>query len=194
VKRSRCNPARRFLTAFGGSGRTRSWLGLVFGLLVTPRGASADPIRPYLVDRVDRDGAPLAEDVPAAKPEPTIPDPEPQEARTFLLLDLRWDRGVPSLVATTAVDFGSPRRTARIFGRFALELFRGKELVERVRFDFPLLGAADEKGAIHVAPSLRTRVGVYFPKLAKDAGTRFELVDRRTGNRWMVPLEIFEAR
>ena len=160
-------------------------------LVVSAGGAAADPIRPNLVDRIDRDGAPLAEDVPAAKPEPTIPDPE---ARAFLLLDLRWDRGVPSLVSTSTVDFGSPRKTARIFGRFALELFRGKELVERVRFDFPLLGAADEKGALHIAPGLRTRVGVYFPKLAKDAGTRFELVDRRTGNRWTIPHEIFDGR
>lgn len=171
------------------------WLSLALGLLVVSAGgASADPIRPNLVDRIDRDGAPLAEDVAPAKPEPTIPDPEAQESRVFLLLDLRWDRGVPSLLSTSTVDFGSPRKTARIFGRFALELFRGKELVERVRFDFPLLGAADEKGALHVAPGLRTRVGVYFPKLAKDAGTRFELVDRRTGNRWTIPHEIFDGR
>ena len=31
-------------------------------------------------------------------------------------------------------------------------------------------------------------------KLAKDAGTRFELVDRRTGNRWTIPHEIFDGR
>jgi hypothetical protein len=169
-----------------------------------PPSASAAPVaappgepnhRPFvyrapLVDGIDRDGAPVVADFvasPAVRPDP---DPDPTSARVYLLLDLRWEKGAVSLLQTTTLDFGSPRQAARVFGRFALEAFRGKELVERVRFDFPMLGASDEKGPLHVAPGLRTRVGVYFPAIfAEPSNLRLELVDRRTGRRWLVPTE-----
>ena len=72
-------------------------------------------------------------------------------------------------------------------GRFALELFEGPTLIERVRFDFPLLGAprARRTPSPSFAGKLRTRIGVVFP--ATKRGTRLELWDRATGRRWSLP-------
>ncbi len=70
-------------------------------------------------------------------------------------------------------------------GRFALELFEGPTLVERARFDFPLLGAEEPDAALSFTPKLRTRIGVVFP--ATKRGTRLELVDRATRRRWALP-------
>jgi hypothetical protein len=47
------------------------------------------------------------------------------------------------------VRFPQPIVTARRIGRYAFELWIGHELVERVRFDFPLLGAVPEGNGSH---------------------------------------------
>jgi hypothetical protein len=70
-------------------------------------------------------------------------------------------------------------------GRFALELFEGPTLIERVRFDFPLLGAPEPDASLSFSGKLRTRIGVVFP--ATKRGTRLELWDRATGRRWSLP-------
>jgi hypothetical protein len=70
-------------------------------------------------------------------------------------------------------------------GRFALELFEGPTLIERVRFDFPLLGAADGDASVALTPKLRTRIGVVFPATVR--GTRLELWDRASNRRWTLP-------
>lgn len=89
---------------------------------------------------------------------------------------------------------GEPRVTPRVFGRFALELFEGPTLMERVRFDFPMLGGnadLEDAGAGGVRPPvrmtarLRTRIGVLFP--ATSRGTRLELWDRATDERYVLP-------
>ena len=71
----------------------------------------------------------------------------------------RWSsaRSGCSTCAGTAAKCGSsactrsssprPRETPRAMGRFALELFEGPALIERVRFDFPLLGPPDRSTA-----------------------------------------------
>ena len=68
-------------------------------------------------------------------------------------------------------------------GRFAIELFEGPTLIERVRFDFPMLGPPEPLDAGYMAPpslqkNLTTRIGVMFP--AVNRGTRLELWDRAT--------------
>jgi hypothetical protein len=121
---------------------------------------------------------------------PTPPDPEPLSERSQWVFDLRWDRGDVWLLDVRPLDLAAAQRTPRVMGRFALELFEGSALIERVRFDFPLLGALEVLDAgLTSAPSLtqklRTRIGVVFP--ATSRGTRFELLDRATGRRWSIP-------
>ena len=105
------------------------------------------------------------------------------------VFDLRWDRGDVYLLEVHKVDMGGPHMTPRVMGRFALELFEGPTLIERVRFDFPMLGVpegpdAGMKTAPRFEPKLKTRIGVFFP--ATKRGTKLELWDRAKDTR--VPL------
>jgi hypothetical protein len=71
-------------------------------------------------------------------------------------------------------------------GRFALELWIGRELIDRVRFDFPLIAAEETPGItrrpLHDAPSMVphavARIRVSLP--ASPRATRLILVDRAT--------------
>jgi hypothetical protein len=121
---------------------------------------------------------------------PTAPDPQPLVERSQWVFDLRWDRGDVFLLAVSPLELAAPQATPRAMGRFALELFEGRALVERVRFDFPLLGPPSPlDGGWGAVPSfsakLRTRIGVVFPRTAR--GTRLELWDRATNRRWSLP-------
>ena len=51
-------------------------------------------------------------------------------------------KGEVYLLGVKKVDLPGPQATPRAIGRFAIELFEGPVLIERVRFDFPMLGAA----------------------------------------------------
>ena len=116
------------------------------------------------------------------------PDPAPLAERDQWLLDLRWDRGEVWLLGSRKMRMATPRETSRAMGRFGLELYEGPTLVERVRFDFPLLGAdlADRgDDSPSLTQKLRTRVGVLFPATAR--GNRLELWDRAGGRRWSIP-------
>ena len=116
----------------------------------------------------------------------TPPDPPALVARDQWVIDLRWDRGEVFLLGTHRLTPIAPRATPRAMGRFAVELYEGPTLIERVRFDFPLLGAPDiETGKDPLAPKLRTRIGVVFPATAR--GTALQLWDRATGERWALP-------
>jgi hypothetical protein len=96
----------------------------------------------------------------------------------------RYEKGEVRLLGVRALRFKQPVVTARRIGRFAFELWIGRELIDRVRFDFPLLGG-DE---LHTGPrplgeppslasgSFDTKVMV--PAAARARSAR--LVDRAT--------------
>jgi len=115
----------------------------------------------------------------------TPPDPAPLVERSQWVLDLRWDRGDVWLLGLHSLELSQPQATPRAMGRFALELFEGPTLIERVRFDFPLLGPPEPDASLSFSSKLRTRIGVVFP--ATKRGTRLELWDRATGRRWSLP-------
>lgn len=121
----------------------------------------------------------------------TPPDPEPPLREEMQwVFDLRYERGDVYFVGVHPLDLGAPQTTPRVMGRFALELFEGPTLVERVRFDFPMLGAGDSQNKGFMAPpslekKLTTRIGVMFPQTKK--GTRLELWDRATNLRYRLP-------
>jgi hypothetical protein len=93
----------------------------------------------------------------------TPPDPPAMVERSQWVFDLRWDRGDVFLVGVHPLELPAPQATPRVMGRFALELFEGPTLIERARFDFPLLGAEEPDAALSFTPKLRTRIGVVFP-------------------------------
>lgn len=119
------------------------------------------------------------------------PDPPALTERMQWVFDLRWERGEVYLVQIHKIDMGSNHATPRMMGRFALELFEGPTLIERARFDFPMLGGnAETPDAGWRTPprfetKLKTRIGVIFP--ATKRGTRLELWDRATNKRWPLP-------
>jgi hypothetical protein len=146
--------------------------------------------------------------LPGAAPEivimPIPVDPAPMVERSQWVFDLRWDRGDVWLLGVQPLELPAPRETPRVMGRFALELFEGAALIERVRFDFPLLGSFvqvdaernerdagpdggrdSRRTATSFSQNLRTRIGVVFP--AASRGTRLELWDRATNRRWSLP-------
>ena len=88
---------------------------------------------------------------------------------------------------------GKAVSTARHMGRFALELWIGHELIDRVRFDFPLIAAEEAPGVtrrpLHDPPSLGphaiARLTVLVP--ASPRATRLVLVDRATEQSQELP-------
>ena len=116
----------------------------------------------------------------------TPPDPAPMRERAQWIFDFRYDKGDVYLLGVHRVDLPSVQETPRAMGRFALELFEGPTLIERVRFDFPLLGAGPPRDAGPSDPDfqkkLTTRIGVLFP--ASTRGTKLQLWDRATDRRW----------
>ena len=153
--------------------------------LAAPTSSADDsPRRTIDVSRIIDAAAPLppTPDIVITK---TPPDPPALVERAQWVFDLRWDRGDVWLVGVHPLDLPTPQATPRVMGRFALELFEGPTLIERARFDFPLLGAPEVDGGPSLTARLRTRIGVMFP--ATGRGTRLDLVDRATGHRWALP-------
>jgi hypothetical protein len=154
----------------------------------TPSALPAPGVRTIDVSRVF-DAGPLAP-VPDIVITNTPADPTPLVERSQWVFDLRWEKNDVWLLAARPLELPAPQETPRAMGRFALELFEGAALLERVRFDFPLLGPPEANdGGWRTPPSiqrgLKTRIGVVFP--AARRGTRLELTDRATGRRWSLP-------
>jgi hypothetical protein len=131
-------------------------------------------------------GAPKGEPVltEPAKRSSSPPDPEPLRQAEQYEYTLAYDGGATYVVAVRAVKFPQPVVTARKMGRFALELWIGSELVDRVRFDFPLLAAETppkQKRPLHEPPSLAggvLKATVLVPAAVR--ARRAVLVDRAT--------------
>jgi hypothetical protein len=122
----------------------------------------------------------------AAAPPPVVnspPDPEPLRQAEQWEYEIAWDAGTVTVLSSVPRKFPNPVVTARRMGRFAVELWIGHELVERVRFDFPLLALDDANSgasARAAPPSLEkgahTRQRVLVPAAAR--ARRALLVDR----------------
>jgi hypothetical protein len=132
------------------------------------------------------------------------PDPVPLVEKNQWVYDLRYSGGELYLLGIHHLELPSPQATPRAMGRFCLELYEGNTLLERARFDFPLLGDGanlpplGETASLPEAgvklpiggrpPSLgriSSRIGVMFPAAVR--GTRIEIVDRALDRRWPLP-------
>lgn len=168
------------------------------GLPLTDAAAPIDggPRRPALMPGAHDGGRDGGEGTHISR---TPPDPPPIVARKQWIFDLRYAKGDIYLLGVHPMDLGAPQATPRAMGRFAIELYEGPALVERVRFDFPFLGTGDlpmaadaglreRDDARMLGPldkHLTTRIGVMVPDTSR--GNRLELWDRATDKRWPLP-------
>jgi hypothetical protein len=124
----------------------------------------------------------------------TMPDPDPP-LKTALQWEYRLEyaKGNIRVAGVRRVELDRPVVTARHLGRFAFELWIGAELVDRVRFDFPLLAADLPPDGVRrplhdsprFGPGAETSQRVLVP--SSDRATSAMLVDRLTGSRVPVP-------
>jgi hypothetical protein len=125
-------------------------------------------------------------------PNNELPDPQPLASAEQWEYELRLHAGVFEVVSVKRRVFATPVVTTRHLGRFAFEIWIGRELIERVSFDFPLLGAEDpigERQALHEAPRFEPGLDASRVILVPNSlrATRAELIDRATGVRQQIP-------
>jgi hypothetical protein len=141
----------------------------------------------------DGGSAEALEKLAARRKAGTLPDPEPLIVARYWEYQVLYDRGRVSVRSVRPLRYDRPIATPRYVGRFAIELWIGHELVDRVRFDFPVI-AADEvrtgpRRPLEEPPSLAAGAAVAQTVLvpASPRATRAELVDRATGSRQVLP-------
>jgi hypothetical protein len=136
------------------------------------------------------DAAPKATP-PSAAPELKtgfLPDPEPLVEKHQFEYVIRHVSGELSVVSIAEKTHARPRATARRMGRFAFELWIGRELIDRVRFDFPLLAAEpapSESSAPNLSQGADVEASILVPR--SDRATRAQIVDRATGKVTVLP-------
>ena len=111
-----------------------------------------------------------------------VPDPPGIASKKHWTFEVQVRQGKPALGKVQEVALANPSTTARVLGRFAIEFWIGKELLDRVRFDVPLLEDPAKKRDRRLgAPqfSVNTRLSVRMADTAR--ATSVLLVDRATG-------------
>ncbi len=114
------------------------------------------------------------------------PDPEPLKMKDQWQYQVLYANGSASVEGVVKVTLPKAVSTPRRMGRFALELWIGHELIDRVRFDFPMIAGEDlspkPRRPLHdvpvLSPHAMARVRVSLP--ASPRATRLMLVDRAT--------------
>lgn len=127
----------------------------------------------------------------AVQPTPQVcsrlPDPKPLVTDRWVRLTVLFEKGQLVLLRATKEKSKTPHGTARKMGRFAAELWIGCELIDRVRFDFPLLASeALESAPKHRKPlnfeeQGRFEASVLVPD--SERATRLEIRDRAREER-----------
>jgi hypothetical protein len=164
---------------------------LVLGALLAR--AQAPVSGAALSPSVDAGPAALAGSTPEAGPPPAgyAPDPQPLMTKHQWIIDLGYDEGQIALRSARRLSLERPTSTPRMMGRFALELYVGRQLLDRVRFDFPMLGAGEyeQKPRWDSPPGFEHRAtssaAVMLPH--SERATRMILLDRASGRTWALP-------
>ncbi len=136
---------------------------------------------------------PQVESSPAAAARGDLPDPPPLSQRAQWAYSVEYDRGSIRVGEPAPVCLTTARGTARRIGRFAFELWLGRELIERVRFDFPLLAAETPRTGprkpLRETPSFASgaRVSVNLQVPASERATSARILDRASRDSVVVP-------
>lgn len=114
-------------------------------------------------------------------PKPIPPDPTPLSADAVFILSVHYDKGVVSIAKVRREKLAAKGTVERHMGRFAAELLSGPTLIERIRFDFPLIND-DSKASEVYEKGLNVAVDVRIPD--SDRPNKLEIWDRATDKRW----------
>lgn len=127
----------------------------------------------------------------ASAPRPSPPDPEPLRTPKQYELTLAYEHDRITIQAMRPLTYPQPVVTARRIGRFALELWIGRELIDRVRFDFPLLAVEESKPGtrrpLHEPTSFGGKLVVTVLVPASPRVRRAVVLDRATGRETELP-------
>jgi hypothetical protein len=113
------------------------------------------------------------------------PDPEPLRTKDHFDYLLEFNKGKVTVISSRAVQLEQPESTPRKIGRFAFELWTGAQLVDRVRFEFPLLGAGNAHDEDVIGKGLSARTSIRVPSSAR--ATMARIIDRKTREEVIVP-------
>lgn len=113
------------------------------------------------------------------------PDPPQQSSRKQWVLQIRVNEGSLEVEQIRAFEAAKALATPRLLGRYAFELYVGNALLDRRRFNVPLLaeGPAADKARRYLARPRFDRVNIKLSVQIADQprATRAVLVDRATG-------------
>jgi hypothetical protein len=147
----------------------------------------AAPAKDAFVDAGKTDAVPKKPDAlppPHDTAKPIAPDPTPLAADAIYVLTVRWNKGQLALSKVRREKLPKKDTLPRHLGRFAAELYSGPDLVERLRFDFPLIEDDTALGDTY-AKGLDVSVEVKIPDSVRP--NKLEIWDRATDRRWSFP-------
>lgn len=127
------------------------------------------------------DAAPPKKDGALDSAKPIPPDPTPLVSDAVFVLSVRFNKGAVEISKVRREKLAAKAAVERRMGRFAAELLSGPTLVERVRFDFPLIND-DSKASEVYEKGLDVTVEVRIPD--SDRPNKLEIWDRATDQRW----------
>lgn len=162
----------------------------VLALAFAPLRASATPMPRASATTTSTAASPAGSARPAAsqKSAPSFaPDPPVTEAREHWRYTINVRDGELFVPSPTKIDHGKPVPATRSIGRFAIELYVGETLLERVRFDVPMLRDEPEPAskATRFDRKANGKLYVEIPNVERAAFA--VLVDRATGSKRRVP-------
>lgn len=113
------------------------------------------------------------------------PDPPARASEKQWVFEIAYSKGAGTITSARSATAKKPIATARVMGRFALELRVGPELLDRIRFDVPLLGDEIERDPKH--PSRRPKFDRVTTKVKVQMAdhpraTTLTYVDRLSGD------------
>ena len=123
----------------------------------------------------------------ASPPKEGFPaDPPARAAEKQWVFEVVYDKGASAVAGAKSSSAKKPIATPRVMGRFALEFWVGRELLDRVRFDVPLLGDdtayRDTKSFFKKPTFQRVSTKVKVQMADSPRATVLAFVDRSTGD------------
>lgn len=110
------------------------------------------------------------------------PDPAGVASKKQWIFEVQVRQGNPTLGTVRSVVLDKPTTSARVLGRFAVEFWIGKELLDRVRFDVPLLDDPLRRKNRRVgAPEFLVNTRLSVRMTDQERATSVVFVDRATG-------------